>query len=305
MDRRFRVLVLGDVMLDSYVFVSTERMCQEAPIPVWDEVRRDDRLGGAANVAHNIKILGKDDVDVYLAGVVGLGKTYDLLRGANIDTTYCFAGSSMIKRRYVDERSSKIIARFDNIKKIDDSSVEFFELMVNSCLDVESFDIVVVSDYDKGSITERLARRISRESSLSIVDSKRKNLLMYGGFTIVKMNENEASVQTSVREYTNFESLFQYCIVTKGSNGAELRQCRDHTDSRYVVDVENFSTKCVKAKDVTGCGDTHTAALAYFMLRNRDVRLAIAFANEIASGVVTKFGTSVPDDLNHIQENVI
>ena len=116
--RPFRVLVAGDLMLDHYVHVRTSRKAEEADIPVWDEFKNEYRLGGAANVAHNLKAIGGRDVSVHLAGICGSSVVSSRLRDLDIDTSLVVGHETMTKRRYVDS-DGRIVMRADNFRQFD------------------------------------------------------------------------------------------------------------------------------------------------------------------------------------------
>ncbi len=295
MNDRFKVLVVGDIMLDVYTYVRSTRMAPEADLPVYDVVSTETRLGGAANVANNLKSLGGDDVDVYLAGIVGLDRNaIPLIREHDISTDACMGGATMVKHRFVDADTHRYLHRVDNIKKFPEKDTSFFEMMSRGVIGQE-FHAIVISDYDKGTISEDLARTLVRHP-LTVVDSKRKDLRPVEGAKVMKLNESEYSAQVSNELYPYFEGFFEYCVVTLGAKGAELRQCErvKSSDKRYMIHSENFPIHSVEPTDVTGCGDTHTAAMTWAMMTNGgDARSAVRFANERAKIVVQKFGTSV------------
>lgn len=294
-----RVLVIGDVMIDRYKYVKSTRAAAEADISVWDEIKVENRLGGAANVANNLKALGGDDVEVTLAGVFGnlFREGVDLIKNHGINTDICVGGTSMIKTRYVDNDSMKYILRSDNIKRFSDDDVRFFQMLFKSYMYERSFDAIVISDYDKGTLTDEIISCI-KGHPLVVVDSKRRDLSMYKGFKIIKVNEVEYNAQVSNSSYI-FENLFEYCAVTLGSKGTQLRWADPRsTDTHYKIYSENFNVDAISATDVTGCGDTHTAAMTHYLLKTTDkdlidIRSAIRFANDCARKVVQKFGTSV------------
>lgn len=292
-------------MLDHYTHVRTDRKAEEADIPVWDEIRNEFRLGGAANVANNLKAIGGDEVEVHIAGIMGSQDGHHLLRSVGIGTERTYGNSTMTKRRYVDQGLS-FVGRFDNMKSFPKDEIDFFEMML-SYWD-EHFDCVIISDYDKGTITAQIAEEM-RKCPLTIVDSKRADLSIFNGTTVLKVNQKEFTAQVSSPLYPDVTKFFKNCVITKGAAGADLlcseRPPREHglygeqtrtgvTRERYVVHKEEFPLdQKVQARDVTGCGDTHTAALAFALLKTGDLRSAVKFANRCASQVVQKFGTSV------------
>lgn len=292
-----KVLVVGDIMVDRYTYVTSSRKAPEAPIPVWDELSHENRLGGAANVAHNLKALGGDEVEVFLAGIVDSADRKMISR-LGIDTVMCTGFETMRKHRYVDE-GSQIIFRCDDRRSFRAQSVETFE----ACLQHfrgHLFDSIIFSDYDKGTITRSVVDELAPAvvGGLTVVDSKRVDLSMFRGAHVLKVNEHEYSAQVSRGPYTNVEELFRHVVVTQGARGAQLRQSVQTLGEerayvgKYIVNSEDFPTISVPAKDVTGCGDTHTAALTFALLKNGDIRNAVKFANECARDVVQRFGTS-------------
>jgi len=295
-----RVLVVGDVMVDRYFYVGSTRQAPEAPIPVWDKIEHENRLGGAANVAHNLKALGGEDIEVFLAGIVE-NEAKKMIGKIGINTILCAGFDTMYKDRYVDKNTMKIVFRCDNIKEFHRQSLETFELSLRHFLEGHQFDAVIFSDYNKGSIGKNIVDLVSPHAKLKVVDSKRLDLSIYRGMDILKVNEMEYGSQGSCSAYPYVEGLFEHVVVTKGAKGAELRQAEKGQEVaqegvvnlKYVVHSENFPSISVQAKDVTGCGDTHTAAMTFSLLKNSDVRMAVKFANECARNVVQKFGTSV------------
>lgn len=290
-----KILVIGDVILDRYTYVKTERMCPDAPVPVWDEIRHESRLGGAANVAANLASLAKDqDAEVWLAGVVSNDVRFKLIE-AGINTDLCSTSRSIIKHRYVDVEQMKILGRFDNVKKLNEGEVELFEEMFSELCDLSSFDAVIFSDYRIGTISDEFAKRVCSEVPDRIfVDSKRKDLSIYEGSYVFKLNESEYSAQVSSNLYTNVERLCKFCVVTQGASGASLLQGEVLDEKRYIVHSEMFPIDKVKAVDVTGCGDTFIASLVYYCtVQQNDLRKAVKFANFCSMQVVQKFGTSV------------
>lgn len=285
-----RILVVGDVMEDHYVHVKTVRKAPEADIPVWDEVSREIRPGGAWNVAENIASL-MPEAETYICGLMepnNIGR-------ANQSLSMWVSGEAMRKVRYVD--NGKIIFRSDNFSKFypGEPALLFKELRAN---DIGQFDAVVFSDYDKGTLTEEMVQFCRSKTGLVIVDSKRRDLSLFfkdsqSRKVILKVNHSEWAAQAS--NEIPIEAYFDYVVVTKGKDGATLRQFDSNESrlSRNVVHSEEFPTKRVWAVDVTGCGDTHTAAMTVSLVQDADVRKAVRFGNEKASQAVQVFGTTV------------
>jgi len=265
-------------------------MAQEADIPVFDKTGvKERRLGGAANVAANIKALAGDSISVDLNGIMR-ALDADLMSDNDLNGWMVW-GDSLEKHRYVCD--DKIVCRVDNKKKFDRAYREHFE----ECFELsQHYDLIVISDYDKGTVTESVTKKILDSGIPVVVDSKRKDLRIFEGAKFLNVNEHEYSLQVSNKDYTAVERLFDFVIVTLGEKGAQLHQCESSKsdDKSYMVHTERFSTKEAKhVVDVTGCGDTHTAAFALGIVRDpQDIRGAVRYANECATLAVEKFGTT-------------
>lgn len=298
-----KILVLGDIMLDRYTYVRTSRRAAEAHIPVWDQLCCEVRPGGAANIASNIQAFAPND-EVSLCGIMGMESfiaggvdNYSMLRDHHgIATDLVINGTTMVKHRFVDFDTNQFLFRHDNFLKFDTGDIKWFESAVLPFILKKDFDMIVLSDYDKGTVTPKLVSHL-RDYPITVIDSKRRDLRMFEGMTVLKVNEPEYSEQVSSKIYSNFTKFFDYCVVTKGENGADLIECEQlkSTVCRYITHTERFPVEPILATDVTGCGDTFTAALSVELLRSRDIRQAVKFGNYCAGKKVQKFGTSIPD----------
>lgn len=290
----FRFLVVGDVMLDRYTYVSTERNAAEADMPVWDEVASEIRPGGAANVALNLASLDEScEVDLLFLGSERV--TMMLYSLANNLEAIRLPEEDIVKHRYVSTLDNSYVARFDN-KKCYNNTATTFEVLMD-LLDRKSYDGVIVSDYRMGTITSNVAKLLCNKKTKVFVDSKRKDLSMYDGAYVIKLNSAEAAVQSSQA----VQKLCHNYIVTLGADGCEI--VKTHRSSGYTsfaTVIDGFKTDSVI--DVTGCGDTFIAALAYHdVTKNTGIDLSCKFANFCASKVVSKFGTSIIGGKDGIQ----
>jgi D-beta-D-heptose 7-phosphate kinase/D-beta-D-heptose 1-phosphate adenosyltransferase len=286
--RSKRILVIGDVMLDHYIYGKAERISPEAPIPVIKFGREEFRLGGAANVAANIASLsGK----VTLVGAIGndaQGEEFKkLLKKSGIDFIPVHAESTIQKTRIVSEEPQyqqhiRLDREETSIKKIDLSSV--FRIF-------ESFDLIVISDYAKGMINPGLVsllKKFARENNKKIiVDPKPANIRMYSGVFLITPNEKEAIAMASLSDvYTAGESLRKELstsvLVTRGKKGMSL----------FNGSVKDIPTYAKEVVDVSGAGDTAIAALALGIASGLDLEEAAILSNHAAGISVSKHGTS-------------
>jgi len=291
------VLVIGDVMLDSYVFGKVTRISPEAPIPIVDV--EDDKTmnipGGAANTASNIKSLGGE---VYLVGITGVDNDADLLNNAlrarriSLDGLVdCPDKPTTVKTRIVADQQQ--VVRMDREKRgyIDDYHARVICDRFNDTID--SCNVVVVSDYAKGVITPYVMDNILKVSRMHntpvIVDPRPQNMDSYKNCDIITPNIAEAEGMVGKFDMATLcikilSKLNCNVLLTKGKEGMTL--C---TKNMVYTDFDAI-TKGVR--DVTGAGDTVAAALALSLAAGASYEQAAEISNYAAGIVVGKFGTT-------------
>jgi D-beta-D-heptose 7-phosphate kinase/D-beta-D-heptose 1-phosphate adenosyltransferase len=311
---RPRVLVVGDVILDRYVFGCAERISQEAPVPLLRVDRREVRLGGAASVASMLACLG---ADVTLAGVVGGDRqapaVLDLLKGYGIRTDLVLADPdrpTTVKERYIGrahDRHPQQMLRVDF--EVRTPLPEALETCLLNGLDahLSACDVVLVSDYDKGVCTPRLLRHaIDRARAFRIkvlVDPIRgSDYGKYRGATCLTPNRPEAQVASGLAVCNPAEALAagdkirreldaEAVIVTLDKDGMALT----HADGRRQV----FPTRSRQVYDITGAGDMVLSVLGLCLAAGADYEAAIALGNVAGGLEVERLGvaTLTRDDL--------
>lgn len=290
-----RVLVVGDVMLDRYWFGEVERISPEAPVPVVRVVKREDRLGGAANVARNIVALG---AKATLVGLVGQDEAaqrmHALLTEAGIEA-HLIADSAhptTLKMRVLGKQQQ--LLRIDFEEKPIPSLLKSLSDHVEKLLAVH--DVVVLSDYAKGALAQvEVLIELARKKGLPIlVDPKGTDYQRYRGATLVTPNRSE--MQQAVGAWSSEQALneraqalrqelsLEALLVTRSEQGMTLftEQGREHVDAQA---HEVF--------DVSGAGDTVLATLAVMRAAGVDWPSAMRWANRAGGIVVGKLGTSI------------
>lgn len=303
---RRRVLVVGDVFLDEYVFGQATRLSREAPIPVLEFVRRSYIPGGAANPASNIAALG---AQALLAAVVGADAEGDqllaLLRQAGVDPGCVLIDATRpttVKTRIVSESSlrfSQQLARIDRIDRtpIDDARVAQLLERIEACL--PQVDAVLCSDYLSGLLTpalvERLAQRCARHGVLLTVDAQGE-LAKYAGAGLLRCNNDEAAAYlrrtiSSEEEYRQAMADLlaalqpELLIVTRGRDGLSIQGRR--------LPYRHLPAHRVEAADTTGAGDTFSAIMTLGLASRLEPLLAARIANYAAGLVVRRLGNAV------------
>ena len=233
--KSFKVLLIGDSCIDVFVYGVVKRLNPEAPVPVLNYTKKEYKGGMALNVLENLKAFG---VEVELL--------------TNNDKS--------IKTRYIDEKTNQQILRLDEDKLVE--PLEYTEYA--------GFDAIVISDYNKGFISENFLFSITKNSSCPIfIDSKKTNLPTKNCF--IKINDIE---------YEKLTSSNTNVIITRGGHGAEY--------NKTIYPAEK-----VKVYDVVGAGDTFLAALTYGYLKYGNIEKAIPLANKAAAVAVSNLGTYV------------
>lgn len=292
---RVRVLVVGDVMLDRYWFGEVERISPEAPVPVVHVGKREDRLGGAANVARNAAALG---ATVTLAGIVGRDEpgqvVHTMLEQAGItpeliddDHTH----PTTLKMRVLGRQQQMVRVDFEG--RPSEGCVQALTDRVKQLM--ADHDVIVLSDYDKGALAE-VADLIGKARELglpTLVDPKGVDYSRYRGASLVTPNRSE--MQQAVGQWRGEEDLaaraqqlreqlaLQALLVTRSEQGMTLFM----DDACHHVDAQAH-----EVFDVSGAGDTVLATLAVVRGTGASWVDAMRWANRAGGIVVGKLGTS-------------
>ncbi len=294
MGKTARIVVFGDLILDEYVMGTPHRISPEAPVPVATVEGKEFRLGGAANVAANVRALGGE---VFLCGVVGRdnegGILVDMARELGIEVEGVVVDverPTTLKTRVLALPTRQQPLRLDKemqafVKK------ETVKSMVDSLEDKGPFSCFLVSDYRKGVVSRYLMGELKRRwpQVPILVDPKGEDYSHYKGAYLVKPNKREAlALGPSVEE--GAESIFRvtgccWVVVTLGEEGMSLFS-RDGVRRDYPA-------RAREVYDVTGAGDTVLAALGVFLGEGMGVEEAVSMANVAAGLAVEKVGTTV------------
>ena len=303
-----KILVVGDLMIDHYLWGSSERISPEAPVPVVNVDSESTVLGGAGNVINNLNALGAV-VDVI--SVIGECETSkelkDLLCDIKIETQYLIT-----EKNRVTSKKSRIIAAQQQVVRYDCEStseinnksqvaiLKVFKKIVNN------YDVILLSDYGKGVLTFELT-----QSLISIANENKKKLLVdpkgldyskYKGAYLLTPNKKEASEATNIIIKDN-ESLTQSIRILKDQIDLTVSLITLSEKGVAIFDNELriHPTVAREVFDVTGAGDTILASLGFALSCNKDIDEAIKFAN-LASGVVVGKIGSATATLNEIIE---
>lgn len=296
------VLVIGDLMVDHYLYGSVSRQSPEAPVPVLLAKKDEYRLGGAANVANNISELGGK---VSLVSMIGNDlngeKIFQMLEVEGVDTSGIVTASSYPtteKLRVIDDANKQLI-RLDFEKTEDISGTLEDELIVKFDEAFQGANGVLISDYAKGVMSPSLIKYVieccNAEGIPCFIDPKPGHKDAYKGAFLITPNENEAAEMAEIDGITDENcdevgkrlsaELETSIVLTRGKRGMKV----------YYKDDGVFEvlTKAEEVFDVTGAGDTVIAAIALSCVCGAKIVEACEIANAAAHVVIEKFGTEV------------
>jgi D-beta-D-heptose 7-phosphate kinase/D-beta-D-heptose 1-phosphate adenosyltransferase len=307
--RRFsqvRVLVVGDIMLDHFVWGSVRRISPEAPVPVVQLTREELRAGGAGNVATNVAALGGRAAACGIVGRDAAGERLgDALRAVKVATD-----GIVVARAGETTQKTRIIAHHQQVVRLDRESnggpdlasarrVREFVLRRRS-----EYDVIIVSDYGKGAVGPdllgALAEAHARTAFIWLIDPKRANFAHYRRATLMKPNREEAA-EAAGMDIRDAASLREAgarllerweagaVLISRGEQGMALFK---PGAGRRRLSIEEFPTVAREVFDVTGAGDTVLATCALALGAGGTLEEATVLANHAAGIVVGKIGTA-------------
>jgi len=244
-----KILVIGEKCIDRFMYCEVSRFSPEAPVPVLNPIEIVENDGMAGNVVRNILAMKSDSL-----------------------ITHWYQDEIITKTRFVEKKSNHMFLRLDE----GETNISKVELIDERMKELVHFDIVIVSDYDKGFMTNEDILSIGRNSKISILDSKRKlSKEIVNSYTFVKLNEKESLQNSELLECKNI-------LITLGSKGTKFN------NELYP------SSNPQETIDVSGAGDTFTSSFILKYIETGDIKSSIVWANEMASIVVSKRGVATP-----------
>jgi len=294
-----KILVIGDLMIDHYLWGKCERISPEAPIPVVNINNENTVLGGAGNVVNNLAALGAHtDVLSVIGDCEIANELGTLLNKINVSTSHLIE-----EKGRLSSKKSRIIAsqqqviRFDRESNYDISAESQQTLFDQYKKILRKYDIILLSDYGKGVLTDSLTRDLIKEANnlgiKVLVDPKGINYSKYSGAYLLTPNKKEASLATNI-DILNDSNLLEAItqLKEKCSLVVSLITLSENGVAIYDNDLRIHQTMAREVYDVTGAGDTVLAALGFALSSDYDIDQAVEFANLAAGVVVGKIGSA-------------
>ena len=283
------VLLVGDFMVDQYIFCSSTRMSPEAPVPVLNPEKIYSTPGGAGNVAFDLSALGASVTCVGCVGSDSEGiELIQLLeeKDINTDLLYITGLPTTLKRRYYANGNQ--VLRVDVEKEVKDWTPSIADM------EYDKYDLILLSDYNKGVLNNRWFSNIQGQNIF--VDPKKDDFSFYSNATIITPNLNELQRASNLKIIDNEtvvktcqmimkkNSNLKYILAKKGDRGMTIVGKNDY--------VKHIDAHKVDNPDVTGAGDTVIAAFSLAFAKTNDIEDAAKIANAAAAIVVGKKGTA-------------
>ncbi|MDA0986558.1 MAG: D-glycero-beta-D-manno-heptose-7-phosphate kinase [Bacteroidetes bacterium] len=297
-----KIAIIGDLMLDRYVWGNVSRVSPEAPVPVIDVLRESDSLGGASNVANNIKSLGGVPI---LFGVVGKDNNGNVLKSILEKNSFDVSGIIVDETRPTTVKL-RVIAHQQHVVRIDNEKRESINSEIEKKLltalenNIYNIDGIILEDYNKGVITQNILQNVialaTKHNKIITVDPKHSHFFNYKNVTLFKPNIKEME-EAFGRKIFDHEELIeigkelmhkihaQNILLTQGEKGMILIQSHGG--------VHNIPTRALHIADVSGAGDTVIATSTLAMTAGASILQAAILANH-AAGVVCGEVGAVP-----------
>jgi len=312
---QMRVIVIGDAMLDTYLWGKVERLSPEAPVPIVSVTTRENRLGGAANVSRNIQSLGAKPILFSVIGDDDNGKEFlSLLEKRELSSKGIFIDSSRnttVKNRIIS--SGKQIVRVDEetVKYVSENMIEKIVAGVREELENNQIDVIVFVDYDKGAITPALFDEVNKlaiEKNIpTAVDPKKRNFWHYKNVSLFKPNFKEfveglgkplakddlEAIKASADEFKKQQNL-KLIFITLSELGVFISN--GVKEQYYPVVIRDIA-------DVSGAGDTVIAVASLAMAAGLTPK-TMALMSNLAGGLVCEKVGVVPIDMEQLKKEM-
>ncbi|WP_291950947.1 D-glycero-beta-D-manno-heptose-7-phosphate kinase [Campylobacter sp.] len=285
-----KILVVGDFMIDHYVWCDCTKISPEAPVLVMKSIQEDKRLGGAGNVYANLQSLG---AKVFALGVIGNDENGKILQEK-------LNGKFFIEKNRKTPLKTRILSHSQQVLRIDDEDdfdttleIQIIQEFKNIA---KNFDAVILSDYAKGNLSKNICQELINYANILnipiLIDPKGIDFSKYKNATLLTPNKKEASevLKINTLDKDNLEFAIKklkddlnlvYSIITLSEEGIAL------FDNKLRI----IPAKALEVYDVTGAGDSVIAMLAFALALKVDIFKACEFANKAAAVVVSKIGS--------------
>ncbi len=305
------LLVIGDVMLDSYVMGKVERISPEAPIPIVSVQSKESRLGGAANVAMNLKSLGANPMICSVIGEDAAGKEFlSIMKENKLDTRFVLESNlrpTTIKTRILSNHQQLLRIDEEVTHNLNEKIEQAFLLSIKDAITKEKPRAIIIQDYDKGINTPVVIEEVTdlaNEYQIPVlVDPKRKNFFRYKNVNHFKPNLKELKEGLKIDSWNEeLSGLHQHCLRFMKQQEIERMTVTMSDKGIFSCTADEhfyFPAHIIHIADVSGAGDTVISVLALAAILNLDLYTSTKLANLAGAIVCTRAGVVPisPNDL--------
>ena len=299
MNKKPNILVIGDLMVDHYLWGNCDRISPEAPVQIVDVQKEQFLMGGAGNVINNLLVLG---ANVGVCSVIGDDESGDFLQKTLGQKGVRKEGLTIQKDRK-STKKSRIIASHQQIVRVDKENKEDISkdseelILLRVKIIIDFYDLILLSDYAKGVLTPHLTQELiklaNEKKKMILIDPKGSDYTKYKNATLITPNKQEASIATNIKIIDD-ESLekagkklkdelnLKYALITLSEDGMAF----------FDKTMIKIPTIAREVFDVTGAGDTVLASLGFALSKKKSINEACYFANAAAGVVVGKLGSA-------------
>ena len=294
-----KILVIGDLIVDQYLWGSCQRISPEAPVQVIDVERESTVLGGAGNVVNNLKKLGAQVDIVSVVGSCGISSELKkLLEDIKVHTKFLITQKNRIsskKTRII--ASQQQVVRYDR-ESSDDINAESQKTIIKTFNNiVNDYEVILLSDYGKGVLTKHLTQSLiniaKKYNKKILVDPKGIDYLKYKGAFLLTPNKKEASIATKINILDD-ASLTDAIVKLKSMCDLDISliTLSEHGIAIYDGKLRTHPTAAKEVFDVTGAGDTVLASLGFAIACGYSIDESVTFSNLAGGVVVGKIGSA-------------
>lgn len=313
---KLNVLIIGDVMIDAYMWGNVNRISPEAPVPIVSVTKKENRLGGAANVALNIQAMGSTPILCAVIGNDENGKQFEaLLKKQTLSAAgilKCKARPTTVKTRVIGNNHQLIRIDEETESPVSKKETEQLFAIIQKTIKSKKIDVIIFEDYDKGCITEELIQlvvKLAKQKNIPVVvDPKKKNFMAYTGVTLFKPNLKELreglKAELSTGDLKELNNLVDGFIKKQNIDIALI------TLSEKGIYVNNKKSKKIipahprDITDVSGAGDTVVSVAALCLASKLNVDTIATLAN-LSGGLVCEKVGVVPINKKQLLEEAL
>ena len=313
---QMQAVIIGDAMIDTYLWGKVERMSPEAPVPVVSVVNRENRLGGAGNVALNLKRLGATPFLISVIGDDEKGRKFlKILSREGMSTEGIF-----VDKERITTVKNRIISKGQQIVRVDEESLEdinpgledkivhAFDKLISE----KRIDLVIFADYDKGVITTSLFEQVNaialKNKILTAVDPKRSNFGIYKNITLFKPNFKEFTEGAGVQcTNSDFKTIGNKALKIRNEKGVEVVFVTLSEQGVFVSHGENgehLPANLRQIADVSGAGDTVISVAALSLAAGLSPHIMAVTAN-LAGGLVCEIPGVAPVNREQLKSEML